>query len=343
MKNVGRMGWAAALAVGLMLAADAHAEPTAEDKAAAESLFQEALKLIEKNKYSDACPKLEASNKLDPAVGTLFNLGDCFEHTGRTASAWSSFGEARRLAERLKDRRAADAAEREKALEPRLAKLVVKAAERPEGLVIQRDNRPLDAALLESAVPVDPGKHTIEASAPGREAWSTTVDVPDAPGAVTVTVPPLAAARSAGPSPSGSGSAGPETPPGSGMSGQKIAGLAVAGVGVAGLVVGGVFGGLTLAKVSESNEGGHCVDGSPVRCDATGLAIRSEADTFANISNISLAVGGAAVIGGVVLFLVAPSGPAKTGKAGTGHEGAKRLAVSPVLGSVNGLTLSGSF
>lgn len=337
-------GWAA-LALVLSLAGSGHAEPTGEDKAAAESLFQEALKLITLNNYPDACPKLEASNKLDPAVGTLFNLGDCYEHTGRTASAWSSFSEARRFAERTNDKRVKDATTREKALESKLARLVVQAGDKPEGLVVKRDKKVVDLATLGSAVPVDPGKHTIEVEAPGREPWSTTVDVPDQPGNVTVTIPPLAALRSAGPvGPGGSASAAPsggpdELPPG-GMSGRKIAGFAVAGVGVAGLVAGGVFGGLTLAKTSESKADGHCVDGSPVKCDPVGLGIRKDAETLANISNVAFAVGGVALIGGVVLYLTAPGDAAKPGKAASAG---RAVRVAPAVGAMNGLWITGSY
>ena len=95
------------------------------------------------------------------------------------------------------------------------------------------------------------------------------------------------------------------------MSGRKIAGLAVAGVGVAGLIAGGVFGGLTLAKVSESKQDGHCVDGNPVKCDPMGLAIRKDGETLANVSNVAFAVGGAALIAGVVIYLTAPSQSAR--------------------------------
>jgi serine/threonine-protein kinase len=330
--------FAGALALGATIAGTGFAEPTAEDKAAAEALFQEALKLTKLNNYPDACPKLEASNKLDPAVGTLFNLGDCYEHTGRTASAWSTFGEARRFAEQRKDRREKDAAEREKSLEPKLAKLVVKADDKPEGLTIRRDKKPIDTATLGSAVPVDPGKHTIEVEAPGREPWSTTVDVPDKPGEITVSIPALAALR-ATPSASASASGAPlEGPPEGGLGTRKIVGIAVAGVGVASLVAGGVFGGLTLAKVGDSKQGGHCIDGSPVRCDSTGLAIRKDAETLANVSNITLGVGAAALIAGAVVFLTAPSGaPAPPAKAG------RSLRVAPSVGVFNGLVVTGTY
>ncbi|MFO0588032.1 MAG: hypothetical protein U0441_10855 [Polyangiaceae bacterium] len=333
-----RLIFAGAVLALTALQSPGYAEPTAEDKAAAEALFQEALKLTKLNNYPEACPKLEASNKLDPAVGTLFNLGDCYEHTGRTASAWSTFGEARRFAEQRKDRRAKDAAEREDALTPKLAKLVLVADDKPEGLTIRRDKKTFDAATLGSAVPVDPGKHTIEVEAPGREPWSTTVDVPDKPGEVTVKIPPLAALR-ATPTASASASSGPgEGPSEGGLGTRKIVGIAVAGVGVLGLAAGGVFGGLTLAKVGESNQDNHCVSGSPTRCDAIGLALRKDADTLANVSNITLGVGGAALIAGAVIFLTAPSSapppPAKSGRS---------VRVTPSVGALNGLFVTGTY
>jgi hypothetical protein len=343
MVRKGWLGWGIVVVIAA-LSGPALADPTAEDKAAAESLFQDALKLIGNNKYAEACPKLEASNKLDPAVGTLFNLGDCYEHTGRTASAWSSFGEARRFAERLKDARSTDAAEREKALEPRLARLVVQISEKADGLVVLRDKKPVDAALIGSAVPVDPGKHTVEAQAPGREPWSTTVDVPDQPGTVTTVVPPLAAARTPG---------GGEPPQGttSGLGGRKIAGIVLGSTGLASLIAGGVFGGLALAKTSDSDA--HCVQGTPDRCDPDGLAMRRDADVLATVANITLGAGGALVAGGVVLYLTAPSvaaqrpaarpgpGPTPAGSPAAGRRPQIRLA--PVVGAFTGVLVSGSY
>lgn len=323
----------AALALLLALSAPAAAEPTAEDKAAAESLFQDALKLIRESKHAEACPKLEASAKLDPAVGTLFNLGDCYEQTGRTASAWSSFGEAHRLAVRLGDRRAPDVKEREKALEPRLARLSVTAGDRPEGLVILRDKKPLDAALLGSAVPVDPGKHTLEAQAPGREPWSTDVDVPDRPGTVTVTIPALKPLGS-GPAPSGStpSDPGPDAPSG-GMGTLRIVGLIGGVVGVAGLAAGGVLGGLAAGKVGESSE--HCDGSTPARCDAVGLGLRRDALDLATFANVAFIAGGVLAASGAALFLFAPSprGPAP----------AATVRLVPVAGPVSGVFVTGTF
>src|SRR5258708_3181799 len=63
----------------------------ANDVAMAQSLFDDAKKLVGEGRYADACVKFEQSQKLDPGMGTLFNLADCFEHVGKTASAWAGF------------------------------------------------------------------------------------------------------------------------------------------------------------------------------------------------------------------------------------------------------------
>src|SRR6185369_4715015 len=102
--------WSAFLSGALVLAltAPAFAEASSSDKAAAEALFDEGRRLAQAGKFAEGCPKLEASQKLDPALGTLLNLADCNEKLGKTASAWAQYREATSLA------RAAGSAEREK-------------------------------------------------------------------------------------------------------------------------------------------------------------------------------------------------------------------------------------
>ena len=62
-----------------------------QEQAAAEALFQEARQLMKTGAYAEACPKLFDSNRLDTAVGTLLYLGECYEKSGKTASAWTTF------------------------------------------------------------------------------------------------------------------------------------------------------------------------------------------------------------------------------------------------------------
>ncbi|MBL8743281.1 MAG: hypothetical protein JNK04_19355, partial [Myxococcales bacterium] len=73
------------------------AQPAA--KPAAEALFESAKQRMEAGDYAGACAKFDASQSLDPAIGTLLHLGDCYERIGRTASAWAAFLEAASLAE----------------------------------------------------------------------------------------------------------------------------------------------------------------------------------------------------------------------------------------------------
>lgn len=84
---------------------------------------------------------------------------------------------------------------------------------------------------------------------------------------------------------------------------RKI-GVGLAGAGVAGLVVGSVFGVLTPGKSSDSKA--HCSPGLET-CDSIGIGLQSDARTTARIANVAFAIGGAALIGGVVVFATAPS------------------------------------
>ncbi|APR77729.1 Hypothetical protein A7982_03076 [Minicystis rosea] len=184
------------LLVGSLVAVDASAGP-AEDRAAADTLFREGRALVKQGKYADGCPKLAASQKLDPAIGTLLALGDCYELAGQTASAWATFNDAGAMARKAGDQRRGDeAARRAGLLEPKLSKLVIEIAPdaRAEGLEVRRNGKTIDTALLGAAIPIDPGEQTIEATAPNRKPWVTKVQVEAKPGAVTVRVPALAVA-----------------------------------------------------------------------------------------------------------------------------------------------------
>src|SRR5262249_58286049 len=67
------------------------AAPTDDASAAARTLFSEARELAAQGKYEEACPKFQESQRLRASMGALYNLADCWDHLGRTASAWALF------------------------------------------------------------------------------------------------------------------------------------------------------------------------------------------------------------------------------------------------------------
>jgi hypothetical protein len=318
MKTARCLFGAAAVLLVVMSARPAGAQATAQDQAVAQSLYDEARKLSTAGKWGDACPKLEESQRLDPTPVTEFYLADCYERAGRTASAWTTFldlaaGEHKNGGTKEAEREKV-ARDRAKALEPKLSQLVidVPAAVRVAGLVVKRDGGAVRDGQWGAPVAVDPGKHTIEATAPGKKPWTTTTDVEGAGQTATVHVEALADAPADVPPPG----TGPVTPlPATPLADEqkpasplKTVGLVVGGVGVAGLAVGTIFGVLALSKNSSANSG-HCggAFGGANQCDSTGVSLRSTAVSDGNISTIALIAGGVLAAGGATLFLVAPS------------------------------------
>lgn len=289
------------------VATDARAEPSEGSAAAAESLFQEARKLIDAKRFSEACPKLVASHKLAPAVGTLLNLADCYERAGQLASAWARFHEAIALAQHLnRPDREKTAKDRADKLEPRLIRLTIVSQE--ASAEVKLDGTVLDPAALGAAVPVDPGKHQIEASAKGKKPFSTTIDVSDRVRAPSVEIPALdvdpEATKAVTSPPNG------DHPPDENASDgsvQRIASFALMGAGVVGVGVGTIFGLKTSSTWSDAKT--HCTG---LECDRTGVQLATDAKNAGTVSTIAFVAGGVLLAGGAILYFTAPTAPAKT-------------------------------
>lgn len=169
----------------------ASASPARAD-AAAQALFDDAKRLMKEGKYDDACPKLEESQRLAPAIGTQYNLAACFEKQGKIASAWSLYLDVAGLS------KSANQPDREKvardsaaAIEGKLSRLTITVDKPPADIEVKRDGKAVGKAQWGTAIPVDPGAHEITASAPGKKTWSTSVTVDPGPSTKEVQVPEL--------------------------------------------------------------------------------------------------------------------------------------------------------
>jgi hypothetical protein len=319
-----RSEWLHSLALAMAIGAiNGLIHPTAvhadNDKAAAEALFDEARRLMADKHFAEACPKLEASQRLDPGVGTMLNLADCYEKSGKTASAWAQFRDtisAARKAGSLDREEIARTRARE--LEPKLSYLTIVTWQGQEVLVL-RDGNTVDSAMLGTPIPVDPGTHEITASAEGKRRWTTTVDVPASPGTTKVAVPILpdesgGDGAAAQPALGGEGSTTAASDGANDGSTQRILAGVVGGVGVVGVVVGSVFG---LKASSDWDDAKSDCNPYP-KCGPEGAQLGEDASDAATISTVAFVVGGAAIAGGVILWLTAPDGDSSETAVGIG-------------------------
>lgn len=303
-------------------------------KAAAEVLFQDGVRLMKSGDFSEACPKLARSQEIDPAVGTLLYLAECYEKTDRPASAWATYRSAQSAALNVGQTPRADIAKkRADALEPNLPRLRVQVVQPDvEGLEVKLDGAVLVPASWGVAVPMDPREYALSASAPGRKPWSGKVVVSS--GTEVIEVPAL---EQAAPPPTVA-PAKKEDPVvdlntrSSAGSTQRTLGYVVGGVGVLGLAVGTVFG--LRAKSKREDSKAFCLPEDDTQCYPEGVALHDDAKKAALFANVGFVGGGAAVIGGALLILLAPSDKEQVG----------RVRAHPSIdGDTVGLTLRGAW
>jgi serine/threonine-protein kinase len=313
-----------ALAFSLLLALVASpgglsAQSASEQKAAAEALFDRGLSLMREGKLAQACEQLEASQAIERGIGTMLYLAECYEKLGRTASAWALFREASSAAEASGQRdRAATGAQRAQALQPQLSTLTVDVPEtsRVAGLEVRRNGALWPEGSWGVAVPVDPGRHRISASAPGHQTWEQEVEVGQqvhqtlslpalAQGGPLPTPPPAEPAPAseigqAEPPAETSAAAGGK--PGSGDT-MRIAGLITAGVGVVAIGVGGIFG---LQAISDNSDAEELCPQAGACSSREGVMLGEDAQDAATLANVFVIGGVALAATGAILYFVAP-------------------------------------
>ncbi|MEO6600358.1 MAG: hypothetical protein ABIQ16_10830 [Polyangiaceae bacterium] len=318
---------------GFFGAAPAHAESDATARALAVQLFDQAEALLAKGHVAAACPKYAESFRLDPQLGALIYLAECYEKNGQLASAWGTFREAEEMAQKRRDDRAAHAHERATALQPRLDSLSIRVPEsvRVPGLEVLRDGVLLSETVWDSAAPIDSGKHRIEARAVGYKPWRRTVDISGTAQLVPVDIPLLQVDPNA--------SAHAEKPvvssPGSG---QRTTALVIGSAGIVGLGVGAFFG---LSAQSSWGETKDLCNEKDI-CTERGHELRTTAKNKALVATVATGVGAAGLATALIIWFTAPKGesPAAPGSAAARRD--RRWVITPNR-TAWGLEVAGAF
>ncbi|NUP04871.1 MAG: hypothetical protein HOW73_02290 [Polyangiaceae bacterium] len=263
-----------------------------DSKVAAESLFQTGKEQLESGKYAEACKSFAESQRLEPSVGTLLNLGRCNEQQGKLATAWGSYKEAANLARSRGDaERAQGAEDLASALQPKLSMLSISAKDPAPGLVVKRDG--VEVTALGVPVAIDPGTHHIEAEAPGYGPYKTEVEIGGEGDKKSIEIPAL---EKGGAPIVDTGSGG-----GGGVSPLAIGGFVAAGVGVVGLGLGTAFGVIASGTASDAEDDPALCPNKI--CTPAGREEIDSAETQATVSTVGFAVGGVALAGGVALIV----------------------------------------
>jgi hypothetical protein len=272
-----------------------------EDAAAATQLFNAGRDLMRANDYAAACPKLAESARLQATVGALAKLAECEEHEGRRVSAYARWQQALNLARSTGDERTADVERETARLDAIVPKLrIVAGGPMPPDVVIRLDTVELGLAGLGVPLPVEPGTHTLQVSAPHKASWSTRVETAGDGATTPITIPPLEDESSPAlpPAPAFRAAAARLPPPES--QSWRTVGVIATATGVAALAGGTVLGLVALHQRDVAScPGNVCPD------EASANTLRA-AKSSADVSTALFIAGGVLAAGGLAVWWLSP-------------------------------------
>lgn len=307
-----------------------------EQRAGARSLATEGAQAFNEGRFKEAVDLFTKAESLMHAPPHLLFAARAHAKLGQFVKAREAYMKivkeqlAPNAPQAFRDAQTA-AEEERKQVEPHIGRLTIKVegAEGAKDLVVAVDGQPIPLVLLGVPQPMDPGDHTVTATATGFKVAPVTASLKDAGvGAVSLkmevdkSVPPPAAAPAAGLAVSTMPSGAPPSDSGAGgNSGMRIGSYVGFGVGAVGIVLGTVFVMKSSAKRKDANEatktlesigstsGGACsVGGGTCRGDIPQAQKVSDLDDQARSAKtlgiVGYVVGGVGVAAGVTLFVL---------------------------------------
>lgn len=205
------LGVALSVASAPAWAADPSGEPTAAEIAVARKAFADATALEKAEKWAEAEAKLAEAASIKETPGLRYHLGFCMEQQGKLVAALVEYDRASELLSR--GAKAPDVAElvgpAGARVRAKVAQVTVKLSGAPADAKVELDGAQVKPALFGKAMPANPGKHVVTASAPGHQAFRRELMLNEAQSEqVVIDLTPITGAPAAGGAKSGSSGAG---------------------------------------------------------------------------------------------------------------------------------------
>jgi hypothetical protein len=240
---------AAVMAAG-SVARPSLAQPSPEELSQARAKFQQATELEQAGNWAAALQAFREVGQVKMTPQVRYHIALCEENLGKLVAALGGYELAAADADAVGPGFREEVESSIRRLQARIPHLTVERGPGAEAATIALDGVSLGASSVGVPVPVDPGPHTLSATAPGYENFSTTVEVAEGgEESVTVELTQLeeTTAKPVAPPPSGVGPA---------QSGPDLRTLSfiVGGAGAASLITSGVFFALLQSKTSDMED-----------------------------------------------------------------------------------------
>jgi hypothetical protein len=299
---------------------------TDEQRAGARSLATEGALAFNEGRFKDALDLFGKAESLVHAPPHLLFMARAHQKLGQLVKAREAYMKivkeqlAPNAPQAFRDAQVT-AEEERKQVEPKIGRLTIKVegAETAKDLAVMVDGQPVPAVLLGVPQPMDPGTHTVTATAAGFKAQPASVTLKDAErGAVTVKLevdpnaPAPVVAPAADTPPAGSpvitadsGAAPSDAGPSRGSSGLRIGSYVAFGVGVVGVALGTTF---VLKSARNRKDADAAAEGCP--CDDRSELARKiqglddDARSAKTLGIVGFVVGGVGIATGATLFVL---------------------------------------
>lgn len=322
-------------AVGLRDAAAQKAAPgakTPDPKEQARTLFKEGASAVEAKRFEEGLQKLEQAEALFHAPTHVLFIARAQVGLKRYLAAKASYEKL--TSETLPPKTSDVFVDAQKSGKAELAELVAKipkivlrvAPSQPPDLAITMNGEAVSVTSIGTPIEVEPGSYVFEAKGGGLVSGRVTVDAAERTTSEVKLVLSADGTASTSQISTTAQTASGDWPP------MKIASLPLMILGGAGLAVGGAMGALHFVRGAEADDKFDTC-GSDCRTEVEDLDKQSA--LFGNVAIGALAGGAALLATGVVLFILAPSGPSDEAAP---DKTAIRVRVSPT-----GLGIDGTF